>query len=279
MKRHSTVNSFGWANAPALARETVEAVQRALRQALGGNLVGMHLHGSLALGCFNPKRSDVDLLACIDEGMAVETKRAVALSLLSLSATPYPIEISFVRLQDVRPWQFPTPFDFHYSEMWRTCYEAELTSGAWRTWNQRPIRRDADLAAHITVVRARGVTLFGPPAGQIFAPVPSADYLTAILDDCKAASEHILAEPVYGVLTLCRVYAYIREGHVYSKDEAGVWASGLLPLPFGRTAQGALAAYRGEVRDDQFTPEGLSAFAAYLDSLICSTSPKALPST
>lgn len=29
---------------------------------LGENLVGVYLHGSLAMGCFNPQRSDIDLI-------------------------------------------------------------------------------------------------------------------------------------------------------------------------------------------------------------------------
>ena len=32
---------------------------------LGGNLVGLYLHGSLALGGFNPRRSDVDYIAVV----------------------------------------------------------------------------------------------------------------------------------------------------------------------------------------------------------------------
>jgi streptomycin 3"-adenylyltransferase len=231
-------------------------------------LLGFYLHGSLALGCFNPMRSDLDLLACLGEGMAVETKRDVARSLLAHSTAPYPIEISFVRQRDVLPWQFPTPFDYHYSELWRTRVEADLSSGAWRTWNDRPSRRDPDLAAHLTVARARGIALLGPSADQAFPPVPPADYLSAILDDCAVARDRLMAAPIYGVLTLCRVYAYVLDRRIYSKAEAGDWASRLLPAPCANVAHGALSAYRGESGNDQFVSDELAACAAYLDERI-----------
>jgi len=69
----------------------------ALADALGSNLAGLYLHGSLAMGCFNPACSDVDLLAVTRRGMTVETKRRVAELLLKTSGAPSPIEISFLR--------------------------------------------------------------------------------------------------------------------------------------------------------------------------------------
>ena len=262
------VSSFAGETASSAVQVALATVQQAIQQVVGPNLLGFYLHGSLALGCFNPRCSDVDLLAYLGEGMLVETKRDVALSLLAHSAAPYPIEISFVRRRDVQPWQFPTPFDFHYSERWRTRVDADLHSGAWRRWNERSARRDLDLAAHITVARARGITLLGPSANQAFPPVPSADYLRAILDDCAAARECIIAEPIYGVLTLCRVYAYVLDRHLYSKAEAGDWASRLLPAPCDHVVRGALAAYCGGPMDGPFVSEEVAACAAYLDERI-----------
>ncbi|WP_336215563.1 aminoglycoside adenylyltransferase domain-containing protein [Nonomuraea sp. LPB2021202275-12-8] len=67
-------------------------------------------------------------------------------------------------------------------------------------------RSDPDLAAHITVARRRGVTLLGPPAAAVFAPVPHTDYLAAILDDLAQVLDGGLQEsPCYGVLNACRV--------------------------------------------------------------------------
>src|SRR5579871_2778969 len=100
-------------------------------------LVGVYLHGSLAMGCFNPNRSDVDLLVVTSAGMGAQTKRCIANLLLRSSGQPRPIEISFLYRDQLVPWTYPTPFDFHYSEDWRHCYEADLANGAWMRWNER----------------------------------------------------------------------------------------------------------------------------------------------
>ena len=45
------------------------------RAILGENLVGVYLHGSLAMGCFNPRSSDVDLLVVVREDIPPKVKR------------------------------------------------------------------------------------------------------------------------------------------------------------------------------------------------------------
>ena len=37
------------------------------KEILRENIVGVYLHGSLAMGCFNPKRSDTDLIIVVNE--------------------------------------------------------------------------------------------------------------------------------------------------------------------------------------------------------------------
>ena len=36
-------------------------------ETIGENLLGVYLHGSVAMGCFNPKSSDLDLLVGVKE--------------------------------------------------------------------------------------------------------------------------------------------------------------------------------------------------------------------
>ena len=49
----------------------VEAAQEAISE----NLLGVYLHGSAAMGCFNPKSSDLDLLVGVRAGLEDLTKR------------------------------------------------------------------------------------------------------------------------------------------------------------------------------------------------------------
>jgi len=97
------MTSYGWSDAPLDTRYQTNELLQAMRQVVGANLIGLYLHGSLAMGCFNPNCSDLDVIAVTAEGMAVETKRAVAAILLQQSGAPHPIEVSFLRRRDLAP--------------------------------------------------------------------------------------------------------------------------------------------------------------------------------
>lgn len=236
---------YGWSGCPADVRAQVAGLIDALRDGLGANLAGVYLHGSLAMGCFNPAHSDLDLLVVTHERMAPGERRAAAEALLRISGSPTPVEISFMSAGQLRPWRHPAPFDLHYSEEWRQRTADALASGAWRAWgDEEPL--DPDLAAHVTVARARGVALYGPPPEAIFPPVPRADYQDSIVRDMAWAAEHIDDDPAYLVLNFCRVCAFLAEGSVLSKDEGGVWGLRHLPERHRPVIRAALADYRGE---------------------------------
>lgn len=261
------MHQYSWTDCPDDVRAQLDGLLDDLRAALGANLAGVYLHGSLAMGCFSPARSDLDLLVVTGERMAPGERRAAAEALLRRSGAPAPIEISFVSRSQARPWSYPTPFDLHYSEEWRAKTAEELASGAWRACGgQEP--RDPDLAAHCTVVLARGVALHGPPPAELLPQVPPADYLDSIVRDVAWAAEQIDDNPVYLVLNYCRVYAYLREGPILSKDEGGGWA--LRELPEHRpVVAAALAAYRGETGPAAaIDPAGLRRFADELAARI-----------
>src|SRR5262245_8202997 len=123
---------YSWHDCPPPVRIQLDRFIQATQALLADQLVGIYLHGSLALGCFNPSRSDLDLLVVTHTGMPVEIKRELGQLLLELSGAPIPIEISFLRRADITPWRHPAPFDLHYSETWREQYQRELAGDAWR---------------------------------------------------------------------------------------------------------------------------------------------------
>jgi predicted nucleotidyltransferase len=144
---------------------------------LSGDLVGVYLHGSAAMGCFNPDRSDVDLLVVSRRTLSPERRRAVAELLLAVSGAPFPVELSVLATVQLHPWRHPAPFDFHYSEMWRQSLDRQLASGELAS----EALTDPDLAAHITTLRARGRVVRGAPIQEVFPEVPEADHRQAIL--------------------------------------------------------------------------------------------------
>ena len=59
----------GWESAAALFAEDA-------REAFGGNLAGVYLHGSAAMGCWNPAKSDLDLIVVVQDSPDDACKRA-----------------------------------------------------------------------------------------------------------------------------------------------------------------------------------------------------------
>lgn len=250
---------YNWSDCPQNVRDQLDHFAVEVSAILGDNLIGVYLHGSLAMGCFNPDRSDLDLLAVTYEGMSLDTKRRVAEIVLQTSLNPIKMELSFIVQRDMRPWQYPTPFDFHFSEAWREKISTELANGTWQTWNdQRP--KDPDLAAHITIMNHCGVCLVGKPVSEIFPPVPRADYLGSIMQDFGFASNLLTDNPVYAILNFCRIYCYLLENRISSKDEAGVWAMENLSHEYHPLIEKALQLYRGSIAEAEFDESEMTNF-------------------
>ncbi|WP_052343913.1 hypothetical protein [Kallotenue papyrolyticum] len=106
---------YGWNDCPLAIKRQVQALADELVDLLASNLIGVYVHGSLAMGCFNPRRSrsDLDLLVISRARLGLDAKRALAELLLRRSRAPRPIEMSVLAPGDFIPWQYPTPFDFH----------------------------------------------------------------------------------------------------------------------------------------------------------------------
>lgn len=230
------------------------------RSLLGEALVGVYLHGSLTMGCFNPKSSDLDLLVVTSRRLPVEIKRELVMLLLAQSRHPAPVEISFLAREHLRPWQHPTPYDLHFSEDWRTRFEQELASGSWRRWNDQ-IRLDGDLAGHITILRARGRCLYGEPIENVFPEVPGTDYAQSIVEDARWAFERYSVFPVYLVLNYCRILAFFKERLLLSKSEGGRWGFMHLDERWRPLIEQALALYQGEAEAMYLPPDEVHKFA------------------
>ncbi len=263
---------YHWTTAPTATREQVMRLCQSLKNMVGERLSGIYLHGSLAMGCFNPLRSDVDILVVLSEPLAAQLAARLARLLLDLSLHPHPIEISFMTQEQLVPWRFPTPYDFHYGENWRSRMESRLASGGQGLLADAS-PGDPDLAAHFTILRHRGIVLSGPSIETVFPAVPAQDYLSAIWQyDMADCGDWIETNPVYAVLNLCRVLAYVTDRLIVSKDEGGEWALNAVSQTHREMVELALALYRGDTIDDAsqatFDPEELHAFAEYMTARI-----------
>ncbi|MBO7748431.1 DUF4111 domain-containing protein [Paenibacillus sp. MWE-103] len=224
-------------------------------------LTGVYAHGSLALGGFNPARSDVDLLALLREPGDRAAYRRIAEGLMRLEdegGGGAGFEMSIVLAgHAAADFVFPTPFECHYSAAHRDRYrhDPQYVCGGFA---------DPDLAAHFAVAHARGLTLCGTPAPEAFRPVDRRHVLASVLADVREAADGIAGNPVYHVLNLCRTLRYARESAIASKREGGEWALAIVPPAHRAIIERCLAAYAGNVGADSglgLSPEELASFA------------------
>ncbi|WP_054752213.1 nucleotidyltransferase domain-containing protein [Piscibacillus salipiscarius] len=195
--------TYNWSTCPKDIREWVFSLNQEMNNIVP-NIVGIYLHGSIAMGGFEPNRSDIDLIVITKDVLSIEHQRELAELFLNRSNSPFPIEISFLNSYQVNEWTHPCPFDFHYSEYWREKYEQDLKNNTQDFLNNDP-KTDADLAAHITILNHRGICLEGKPISEVFPQVPKADYISSIMLDYHDCLNQILVEPDYCVPNLIRV--------------------------------------------------------------------------
>ena len=228
--------------APSPAWAQIETLLSAFERVLAGNLAGVYVHGSLAFGCFNPASSDIDLLVVTERQIAPREKRTLVETLLAVSLSPHPVEISFLAMTDITPWRHPAPYDLHFSEEWRDRCKQDLSDGRWTEWSS-PTGTDDDLSAHIAVTRATGLTLSGRSPADSLPEVPFEHVIASIRADLAWAIARAAVNPVYLVLNACRASAYFTERKILSKRDGARWALGAMPAEFHDTIRAAARAY------------------------------------
>lgn len=211
------------------------------RDILGNRLTGIYLHGSAVMGCFNSEKSDIDLLIVTKGGLSTEIKRQYMDMAVRMNAqAPVKgIEFSILREGVCRPFVYPTPFELHFSIAHLAWYRSDPEGYAAKMNGT-----DRDLAAHVTILNHRGVTLWGREIKEVFSEVLREDYWDSIVGDIENAAEDIADAPVYVILNLCRVLAYRWEGLILSKQEGGEWGLAKLPSRYAGLVRAALAEYR-----------------------------------
>ncbi|MEC0202475.1 DUF4111 domain-containing protein [Paenibacillus lautus] len=231
------------------------------KKELGGNLVGIYLHGSLAMGCFNPDTSDIDLLLVVADKLTRDHMRRLAKKIIAFHddmPNQQGLELSLVLESSLQELVYPPPFEFHYSAFHREKYltDDDYLCGGFQ---------DADLAAHYTVIYHRGITLYGKAVQEVFTAVDRDHYIQAILHDVEGAVQDITDSPMYYTLNLCRVLYYLKDGVVSSKKEGGEWGLRTLPSKYHPIIERALHQYSGGAQNpaDSASDE-LVAFAGYM---------------
>lgn len=239
--------------------ELLDMIVSAYCSVLQNKLVGIYVHGSLAMDCFNPEFSDIDLLVVVNADLDFKEKRELVDTLIKLSDSgpKKGFELSVLAENVLKHFEYPTPYLLQYSDEYRGKYEFDPDF-------VRENGKDPDLAAHIFVTIHRGICLFGKPIYQVFEPIPKSYYIKSIIGDLAAIKEKIMQKPVNVTLDMCRVLHFIKTDRISSKKEAGEWAYSNVPGQYSNIIKSAMSLYTGAESTVEFKSEQLTNFADYM---------------
>jgi predicted nucleotidyltransferase len=196
------------------AAPQVDLLLAALRDVLGDDLVGAYVHGSAVLGGM-PPGSDLDVIAVSARRMTDDEKQRLASRLADVSKKPLPLDFDLLVQSEIRPWRYPPPFDFHYSEWWPGMRDRDT---------------NADLAVLISTLLAGGATpLHGPSPAAIFDPVPEEDFRRTTRAAADEVVRNLEGDTRNVILTLARIWTSLETGEILRKDRAATWVLERLP--------------------------------------------------
>jgi hypothetical protein len=186
-----------------------------LRGLLGDGLIGLYLYGSAVSGGFEPRVSDIDLVAIM--------RRSVAD--LDLSGLDRVHRMVVARNPD-------------WTDRLEIVYVARSTlADAAGSRDSLAIISPGE-PFHLTgpasdwlqnwyLARETGISLYGPPAPEVMPPVSRADFLAAVSRYLEYLRRH--GAPPYAVLSACRAVRTLGTGIQCSKQEGAAWLRERMP--------------------------------------------------
>lgn len=218
----------------------LDEIEKNYKKILSEKLVGMYVHGSIAFGCFKWNKSDIDFLVVTNKKPTLQEKIELIKTLQDLDdkAPKKGFEMSVVLEEYCNQFIYPTPFELHFSNAHKQNSKDNV-----REYCTYMNGTDKDLAAHFMVTKAVGLVWYGKAIESVFGDVERIYYLDSIKGDIANSKEEIVNNPVYIILNLCRVLAYIQVGKIFSKEQGGKWGIKYLPKRYSHVVLSALTCY------------------------------------
>ena len=230
-------------NYPPLIQQQLNDSLALLKIILGPDLLGVYLYGSSVVGGLQ-KYSDIDLFVVTGRATTLDEKKQLVTNLLQISgiymkSPKFPIEMTIVEKAAINPWTFPPHFDFQYGEWLRESFE----KGAIEPWDNYEM---PDLALIMTQVLLKSHTLCGLAPEQLLAPVPSYDFIKAMLHDLNRLVDDLEQDTRNVLLTLARIWSTLVTHAIRSKPDAADWVMNHLPDTYQSVMKRAKSICMGE---------------------------------
>lgn len=214
-----------------------------LQQLLGKNMLAFYVHGSMALGDFDPATSDIDFMVVIEKKLIDKEIEQIEKLHQQLIAGDNEwgrkLEGSYItkdQLQSKEPPVEPRPY----------LNEKNFYSGAEYGY---------EWVLEKYVVREKGLVLFGPAPDEFIDRVEVDEVIEAVkkifeenwqpmLTDAKKLESEWYRP--YTILTLCRILYTAEKGKIGSKREAAEWVMENFGDRWGDMVQLAVQWKRGD---------------------------------
>jgi len=199
----------------------LEELAARIERVLGDRLAGLYVWGSYALGDFDPRISDLDLVAALTADVDAPTYAGLEAMHAGFAA-------------DHPTWD--GRIEVRYASVATMNAPARggeiLSISPGEPFNRR--RSDERWLIDWYVLRGRGVALHGPPPAELLAPIPVERFVASVRANVESLADwrHHLGSrkrQAYLILLMCRALRATEHGDQLSKPGAGRWAQAELP--------------------------------------------------
>ncbi len=222
---------------PASIAPLLDTYMGAMERELPGLLIGFYLHGSIALGAFNERSSDIDALAVVRRRCTtsdIDALKAIHQAIQKRYPRPF-FEVIYLQASDLGKEENQIePFPYAHEGGFDPSGHFEINSITW--W----------------LLKNRGITLRGTPAADLNFTVDWDRLIANMRINLNRYWARYTHNPRYiamlfsdygiqwAVTGVLRQYYSFREGGITSKDGAGVYALDHVPEKWHRLIHEAL---------------------------------------
>jgi len=207
---------------------------------LGPGFRGMYLTGSLALGDFDPRSSDIDFIVVTDGDVTADELAALRALHARFNAgeSPWATEVEAVYIAAAALRRHDPARALH----------PHIERGPEETLRMDQL--DSGWVVQRHIVRQRGIVVAGPPPRTLIDPVAPRELHQAVALLMREWWGPMVDDPwplerpgyqAYAVLTMCRMLYTLEHGAVVSKPAAARWAREVLDHQWAGLVDRALA--------------------------------------
>lgn len=256
---------LGFNELPISVKEQINEVVEIWKKHMGDELIGVYLHGSIALNAFCPDSGDIDILIVVKNSIDVDKKLEIAKEIISIDGRPRPLEMSAIKLEDALNWVNNGNCVFHYSDFWAEKYQRrfnDVNEEVYVLDNEFP---DVDVTSYIRLLKENGIVLYGNMIDKVFSDISDEDFWNAISADIDDYEFDNYNERYFAsnILILGRILSFKVEKRILSKYKAGKWMIDYIPSELKYLPEAAMKVWFEE-QTCEFPKEDLEKLRVFL---------------